>query len=145
VLKQKGFNLAVIKHAHHQFNIDIPGKDSYEIRQAGAQQVLVSSRKLMALMEVQSADPRLCELIPRLDTTKIDLILVEGFKDELFPKIELHRPSLEKPLLHPKDDTIIAIASDSPIKLTTTIDQLDLNNIVELANYIHSFIINWKT
>lgn len=144
LLNEKGINVAVIKHAHHQFNIDIPGKDSYEIRQSGAQQVLVSSRKLMALMQVQAADPQLCELIPRLDLTKINLILVEGFKEEKFPKIELHRLALKKPLLHPNDNNIIAIASDSPIDTSTTIDQLDLNNIPQLADYIQSFIINWQ-
>lgn len=144
LLNDRDINVAVIKHAHHQFNIDIPGKDSYEIRQAGAQQVLVSSRKLMALMQVQSTDPRLCELISRLDLTKINIILVEGFKDEKFPKIELHRPSLAKPLLHPNDNNIIAIASDLPIAISSTIDRLDLNNIEQLADYIHSFIIHWQ-
>lgn len=142
ILKEKSITVAVIKHAHHRFDIDIPGKDSYEIRQAGANQVLVSSNRLMALMEVQLDDiqePLLAELIPRLNCTNIDIILVEGFKHETMPKIELHRPSLGKPLLYPNDNTIIAIASDDA--LTTDIEQLNLNNIDEIADYIQQFII----
>ncbi|MBL1321094.1 MAG: molybdenum cofactor guanylyltransferase [Methylophaga sp.] len=145
-LNKKGIKLAVIKHAHHKFDIDIPGKDSYEIRKAGAQQVLVSSRNLMALMEVHASDvtePRLGDLIERIDTRIVDLILVEGFKDEVFPKIELHRPSLAKPLLYVNDNNIIAIASDTALITSESIEQLDLNNIPELADYIQTFISNW--
>ncbi|PHS24836.1 MAG: molybdenum cofactor guanylyltransferase [Methylophaga sp.] len=146
VLNAKGIQLAVIKHAHHRFDIDIPGKDSYEIRKAGAQQVLVSSRNLMALMEVQASEmiePQLNDLIPRINTKTVDLILVEGFKDESFPKIELHRPSIGKPLLHPNDDNIIAIATDAQTNIAQCIDQLDLNDIQGLADYIQTFIANW--
>lgn len=145
-LKTKGLEVAVIKHAHHNFDIDIPGKDSYQIRQAGAQQILVASSRLMALMEVQPAelaDPCLSDLIPRLDSSKIDIILVEGFKHETIPKIELYRPTLGKPLLYPDDNNIIAIATDDPLDLTTTIEQLDLNQVDTIADYIHLFIDNW--
>jgi len=145
-LNAKGIEVAVIKHAHHKFDIDVPGKDSYEIRQAGAQQVLVSSSNLMALMEVQPVDmtePRLVDLIPRLDTKKLDLILVEGFKHEVIPKIELYRPILEKPFLHPDDANIIAIASDAALNKAVSIDQLDLNNITEMADYLQHFIEHW--
>ncbi|RKZ81231.1 MAG: molybdenum cofactor guanylyltransferase [Gammaproteobacteria bacterium] len=145
-LKAKGLEVAVIKHAHHNFDIDIPGKDSYEIRQAGAQQTLVASSRLMALMEVQPADladPCLSDLIPRLDTSKLDVILVEGFKHETIPKIELYRPTLGKPLLHPDDDNIIAIATDEPFKTATIIEQLDLNQVDTIADYIQLFIDNW--
>ncbi|PHS68557.1 MAG: molybdenum cofactor guanylyltransferase [Methylophaga sp.] len=146
VLKQKGLDVGVIKHAHHNFDIDVPGKDSYEIRQAGAQQILISSSRLMALMEVQAdqlIDPSLADLIPRLNTHRLDLILVEGFKHEDIPKIELHRPSLKKPLLHPGDNNIVAIASDVPLAIATAIEQLDLNDIDAIANYIQHFINNW--
>jgi len=147
-LNNKGLRVAVIKHAHHKFDIDVPGKDSYEIRRAGAQQVLVSSSNLMALMEVQPAEllePVLADLIPRLNTSMLDLILVEGFKHEVLPKIELYRPSLNKPLLYPHDDNIIAIASDEALSNPVQIDQLDLNNINEMADYIDAFITNWTT
>jgi len=146
VLKSKGLEVAVIKHAHHEFDIDVPGKDSYEIRQAGAQQVLVASSRLMALVEVQSvglAEPNLATLIPRLDCTKLDLILVEGFKHEAIAKIELHRCSLDKPLLYPTDPNIIAIASDLPLDLKRDIEELDINDINSIANYLAHFIERW--
>jgi len=101
----------------------------------------------MALMEVQPTEmtePCLADLIPRLNIKKLDLILVEGFKHEVIPKIELYRSQLNKPLLHPDDNNIIAIATDGPLKTPTAIDQLDLNNISEMADYIHTFIANWK-
>jgi molybdenum cofactor guanylyltransferase/molybdopterin-guanine dinucleotide biosynthesis protein MobB len=145
-LKTKGIRVAVIKHAHHNFDIDIPGKDSYQIRQAGAQQVLVSSSRLMALMEVPSVakiEASLSTLIPRLDCSKLDLILVEGFKHEAISKIELHRSSLEKPLLYPIDQNIIAIASDLPLDLERDIEQLDINNIATIADYLLHFINSW--
>jgi len=146
-LLQQKIRVAVIKHAHHQFDIDIPGKDSYEIRKAGAQQVLISSCNLMALMEVQATeltDPKLADLIPRLDASKCDLILVEGFKHENMSKIELHRPQLNKPLLCLNDPTIIAIAHDDTLSDTVKIAQLDLNNTTQIADYIHTFISHWK-
>jgi molybdopterin-guanine dinucleotide biosynthesis protein len=145
-LKAKGLEVAVIKHAHHNFDIDVPGKDSYEIRQAGAQQVLVSSSRLMALVEVQSAaliEPSLSTLIPRLDFSRLDLILVEGFKHEAIAKVELHRCSLAKPLLYPTDQNIIAIASDQPLDLERDIEQLDLNDIDFMADYLVHFIESW--
>lgn len=146
VLNAKGLEVAVIKHAHHNFDIDVPGKDSYEIRQAGAQQVLVASSRLMALVEVQSVglvEPRLSTLIPRLDCSKLDLILVEGFKQEAIAKVELHRCSLGKPLLYPTDQNIIAIASDLPLDLERDIEQLDINDIDSIADYLAHFIESW--
>jgi len=145
-LNAKGIQVAVIKHAHHLFDIDTPGKDSYEIRQAGSQQTLVASSRLMALMQVssdQSQTPKLTDLIPRLDTTTIDLILVEGFKHEAFPKIELHRPSVGKPLIYEHDDNIIAIASDETLSLSRELDTLNLNDIEAIADYIELFITTW--
>ncbi|PCH64747.1 MAG: molybdenum cofactor guanylyltransferase [Gammaproteobacteria bacterium] len=148
LLNQQGLNVAVIKHAHHKFDIDKPGKDSYELRKAGAKQMLIASSNLMALMETQPStldEPRLAELLPRLDNKNLDLILVEGFKQEAIPKIELHRPSLGKPLLHPDDANIIAIASDELLTLTTPITQLDLNDAEAMIDFIQHHIENWKT
>lgn len=144
-LNARGIQLAVIKHAHHNFDIDKPGKDSYEIRQAGAQQVLVSSSRLMALMETQAnelEEPCLAELLPRINTKPLHLILVEGFKHEVIPKIELHRPSLAKPLLHPNDNHIVAIASDQVLP-DISIEQLDLNKVDKIADFIQQFIADW--
>lgn len=145
-LNAKGFEVAVIKHAHHLFDIDTPGKDSYEIRQAGSQQTLVASSRLMALMQTNSHTddkPELADLIPRLDISTVDIILVEGFKHECFAKIELHRPSIGKPFLHEHDGNIIAIASDEPLSLSHKLDQLDINNIDAIADYVVDFISHW--
>jgi len=102
----------------------------------------------MALMEVQPVEmtePRLADLIPRLNTKNLDLILVEGFKHEGIAKIELYRPALEKPHLHPDDSNIIAIATDTPIDNSRNIDQLDLNNIDQIVDYLQTFINHWTT
>jgi molybdenum cofactor guanylyltransferase/molybdopterin-guanine dinucleotide biosynthesis protein MobB len=145
-LNQRGLRVAVIKHAHHNFDIDKPGKDSYEIREAGAQQMLIASSRMMALMEKQrhdDADPVLAELLPRLDCSKLDLILVEGFKHEAIPKIELHRPSLGKPLLFKDDPNIIAIASDEALPDIGELTALDINNIPAIADFIELFMHSW--
>ncbi len=145
-LKRRGLNVAVVKHAHHQFDIDKPGKDSYEIREAGAQQMLIASSRMMALIEKtpdSDADPCLAELLPRLDISKLDLILVEGFKHEAISKVELHRPSLGKPLLFRDDPHIIAIASDETIADTGELSCLDINNIPAIADFIEQFMFSW--
>ncbi len=132
--------VAVIKHAHHTFEIDYPGKDSYELRKAGASQVLIGSRQRWALMveNPQDESPTLADLVGRLTPGKLDVILVEGFKPEAIPKIELHRPGLGRPLLFPEDDSIIAIASDKPLDTHTTLPMLDLNQAGDIAEFIIS-------
>lgn len=145
-LNSKGIEVAVIKHAHHLFDIDTPGKDSYKIREAGSQQTLVASSRLMALMQTSAnteQNPQLADLIPRLDSSTIDIILVEGFKHEPFAKIELHRPSVGKPFIYEHDDNIIAIASDETLSLNRQLDQLELNDIDAIANYVADFITHW--
>lgn len=142
LLRAQGIKIGLIKHAHHRFDIDQPGKDSYQLRQAGASPVLIASRQRWALMtETESCqdEPSLYDLIPHLllQQDKLDLILVEGFKHEHFPKIELHRPILGRPLLFPHDTTIIAIATDTP--LTVAIPVLDLNQPQQIAD----FVIKW--
>ncbi|HKQ31460.1 MAG TPA: molybdopterin-guanine dinucleotide biosynthesis protein B, partial [Burkholderiales bacterium] len=120
LLRAHGLRVAIVKHAHHSFDTDIPGKDSYELRKAGATQMLVASRHRWALVAEtgDDAEPNLEKLLSRLDHTNLDLVLVEGFKSERFRKIELHRPSLGNPLLHPLDQSIIAIATDAPLTQT---------------------------
>ncbi|MDM8562605.1 molybdopterin-guanine dinucleotide biosynthesis protein B, partial [Candidatus Marithioploca araucensis] len=131
LLKAKGLRLGMIKHTHHKkFEVDYPGKDSYRLRHAGAEQMLVASRKRWALMveiEEEYDEPPLEQLLPHLDQDKLDLILVEGFKHEPFPKIEVHRPSLGHPLFFPDDESVIAIASDEPLAITTDCPVLDMN------------------
>lgn len=138
LLTKGGVRLAMVKHAHHEFDIDQPGKDSYRLRKAGAQQMLIASAKRWALMHENSVESEasLQYCIDQLDTSQLDLILVEGFKSEAFPKIELHRPSLGKDLIHPLDDNIVAIASDEPIEVQRQIPLLDLNDPAAVANFI---------
>lgn len=139
LLCARGLRIAMIKHAHHRFDIDQPGKDSYRLRKAGAQQMLIASRLRRALMtETPDAesDPPLAALIDELDTRQLDLILVEGFKHERFPKIELHRPALGHPLLAAQDTDIIAVASDAPLRPALAIPQLDINQPTQIVDFI---------
>jgi molybdopterin-guanine dinucleotide biosynthesis protein B len=145
LLKAKGLRIGLIKHTHHQFDIDHPGKDSYRLRHAGAAQTLVASRKRWALM-VEMGDefeePYLEKVLSHLDKNQLDLILVEGFKHERFPKIEVHRPSLTHPLFFPKDDTIIAIASDAPLTVPTDLPILDINQPEQIVAFIEKRILS---
>lgn len=120
ILKQSGLRIGVIKHSHHNFEIDKPGKDSYRLREAGATPImLVSSHRQAIITEFEHiAEPKLDNQLIAFDQSKLDLILVEGFKAESFPKIELHRPSLKKQLIFPEDPDIIAIATDTELKIT---------------------------
>ena len=130
--------IGVIKHAHHTFEIDYPGKDSYELRKAGASQVLIGSRQRWALLvENRDADDKPLEYhVRNLDLDKLDLILVEGFKPEVIPKIELHRPSLGHNLLYPDDESIIAIATDAGLSEDTELPLLNLNDPQQIAQFI---------
>ena len=134
-LAKHGLRVSVIKHAHHQFDIDHKGKDSYQIRKAGAVQTLIASNKRWALMTEFALEPDLDDLIAKCDNRYADLILVEGFKQANIPKIEVHRPSLNMPLLATQDSNIVAVASDSALNLTH-ISVLDLNNIAAIAVFI---------
>lgn len=140
-LRGHGMRVAVVKHAHHSFDTDVPGKDSYELRKAGAVQMLVASRHRWALVtETGDADePRLDELLAQLDHVHLDLVLVEGFKAEAFPKIELHRPGLGHPLLCVLDRSIIAIATDAPLDIDPRIPILDLNQPGVIVDFILRF------
>jgi molybdopterin-guanine dinucleotide biosynthesis adapter protein len=108
----RGVSVSTLKHAHHAFEIDVPGKDSWRHRQAGALEVMVSSQDRWALMhELRGTpEPSLEDLVRRM--SPVDLLLVEGFKRYSFPKIEVYRRSLGKPLLHPEDPFVVAVASD---------------------------------
>lgn len=143
VLAQHGLRVSVVKHAHHTFDIDHPGKDSFRLREAGAVQMLLGSRKRWALMTElariapEAPEPSLAGLLRQIDTSLADLVLVEGFKQEAFPKIEVYRPSLGYPLLAGSDPAIIAVAADGPV--TTGLPVLDLNDPSGIA----AFIVTW--
>jgi molybdopterin-guanine dinucleotide biosynthesis protein MobB len=140
ILKQQGLRIAVAKHASHRFEIDHPRKDSYELRKAGASQMLVSARGRMALISEHDArrpEPGLREMLGYLDTNSLDLVLVEGFKHEAIYKIELHRPALDKPLLCHTDPYIIAVATDEAIPgLAQDLAILNLNDPRAIADFI---------
>jgi len=131
----RGVTVSTVKHAHHSFDVDQPGKDSYEHRRAGATEVLVASAQRWALMrELRGADePGLDALIARM--APVDLLLVEGFKRHPHPKLEIHRPSNGKPLLAPDDPHIVAVASDTPLT-GLAVPRLDLNDTPAIADFI---------
>ena len=115
VLTKRGLRVSTVKHAHHGFDVDIPGKDSHTHRQAGASEVFVSSSARWAhIHELRGeAEPNLTDIFPRM--TPVDLVIVEGFKRERHPKLEIYRAAIGKPLLHPDDDWIVALTSDGPV------------------------------
>ena len=140
LLQTAGRHVGVVKHAHHEFDIDHPGKDSYELRKAGAEQMVVASRKRMAWIrefDDHRSEPSLQEALKALDAASLNLVLVEGFKTEHFPKIEVHRAVLGKPLLFPDDPDIIAIATDSELPIRARhLPLLNLNQPADVADFI---------
>lgn len=133
--RARGFRVATIKHAHHAFDIDTPGKDSYEHRAAGAAEVVVSSEKRWAVMHENrdDAEPTLDELLARMSPA--DIVLVEGFKNDRHAKIEVHRPSTGADLICNGNESVIAIASDE-ILTAVTLPVLDLNDTPAIADFI---------
>ena len=131
----RGFAVSTVKHAHHDFDVDRPGKDSYEHRMAGAKEVLVASSVRWALMHESRTEiePGLDDLVARM--APVDLILIEGFKSESYHKLEVHRPSIGKKLLCVEDADVVAVASDAPIA-GTKLRVLDLDNVAEIADFI---------
>jgi molybdopterin-guanine dinucleotide biosynthesis protein MobB len=141
LLRGRGMRVALLKHAHHDFDIDIPGKDSYRLRQAGATQVMIASKWRWALINenrVQGDEPRLAKLLEHLDPEQFDLLLVEGFKHEAYPKIELQRKVLGKPAIYPDDPDIFALACDVPVQ-QAGLTILDINQPEDICE----FIIHW--
>lgn len=144
LLRDRGIQIGIIKHAHHDFDIDTPGKDSYELRKAGAKQVMIaSSRRLALLTETpMQSEADLFTLIEHFDHSRLDLILVEGFRHVAFRKIELHRPQLQHPLLCVQDPHIIAIATDARLNVSLPLPLLDLNDPPQIADFIQSEILD---
>ncbi len=143
LLNEKGLRVGVIKHAHHTFDIDYEGKDSYELRKAGARQMLIGSDKRWALIaETENNRNRLEDFIRKLDHEHLDLILVEGFKPEMIPKIEITRPSLGNPLFYPEDKSIIAVATDAELPVKTSLPVLDMNNPRQVTEFIIKHFLN---
>ena len=145
-LKKHNLRIALIKHSHHNFDIDQPGKDSFRLRAAGASPVVLVSpyRRVVITEFTEHNEPRLDEQLAAIDQTQVDIILVEGFKQTHYPKIELHRTSLDKPLLYPDDTGIIAVASDTPLDLPKHLTALDINNPAECINFVLQFIQSFQ-
>ena len=131
----RGYSVSTVKHAHRGFDIDQRGKDSYEHRAAGANEVMIASAKRWALMHELRADaePSIHELIARM--APVDLLLVEGFKQADYDKIEVHRVAIGKPLLLPKDPRIVAVASDQAVA-GTALPRFDLDDADGIAGFI---------
>ena len=124
-LTARGLRVSTIKHAHHAFDVDQPGKDSHTHREAGATEVLVSSASRFALMHELRGNREwtLDALLEKL--SPVDLVLVEGFKTQAHPKLEVFRAAVKKPPLHPDDENIVAIASDKPLEARVPVVSLD--------------------
>jgi len=143
-LRKLGLRIAMIKHTHHKVDLDQPGKDSYRMREAGANPVMIASKKRWALLfendnDNEQDEPNVGELVTQLNPAMFDLILVEGFKHESIPKIEIIRRGVEKPPLYPKDSTFIAIASDL-FEIETELPVLNLNNPSAIADFISDWM-----
>jgi len=135
VLAQRGLRVATLKHAHHAFDVDQPGKDSYEHRKAGASEVIVSSaRRWVVMHEVgDAAEASLADLLRKV--SPCDLVLVEGFKHAPLPKVEVFRRSVGKPALHAEDEHIVAIATDEAPP-AARVPVVDVNDIAAVADLI---------
>ena len=133
-ITSRGLSVSTIKHAHHSFDVDHPGKDSHRHRVAGAHEVLLASKNRIALMQElrDHEEPELSHLLTRL--SPVDLVLIEGYKRDRHPKIEAHRAVTGQPLIAPGDDTIRAVASDVPLTLDRPVFGLD--DTIALADFV---------
>lgn len=140
-LRARGLRCAAIKHSHHDVAVDIPGKDSHRLREAGAAQVMLASphRTFWIREGDGQTQPGLSELLEHIDVTAVDLVLVEGFRHEPLPKIEVYRGGRGQPLLCIGDDTIIAVAADSAPDNPLSIPLLPLNN----PEHVAEFVMDW--
>lgn len=139
-LTARGVTVSTIKHAHHKFDVDKPGKDSYEHRQAGATEVMVSSGNRWALMHElrDEAEPDLEQLIAKM--SPVDLLLVEGFKHGSHAKVEVYRPSNGNPVLAPDDPNVMAVATDGDLPDAVTVPRLDMNDVAAVADFILDYV-----
>ncbi|ACX90212.1 molybdopterin-guanine dinucleotide biosynthesis protein B [Pectobacterium parmentieri] len=140
LLANRGIRVGLIKHTHHRMDIDTPGKDSYELRKAGAAQTIVASSERWALMTEtpDQEEPDIYDLAGKMDASTLDLVLVEGFKHEKIAKIALFRQSLDRELHDLIDEYVIAIAADS--ETDTILPVLDINKPEQVANFIHQWL-----
>ena len=140
LLEMRGLRVGVIKHSHHDFEIDQPGKDSFLLRKAGARQILIASpfRTVLIQEHRHPTEPELEELLNNMNRQALDLILVEGFRHVSFPKLEIHRAETQKSFLHPLDPSIIAVATNTGA--VTHLPRLNIDDPEEIALFIREFI-----
>ena len=131
----RGLRVSTLKHAHHGFDLDKPGKDSFMHRVAGATEVIISSAKRWAILHELRDEPEwnMADLVAKM--SPVDLVLVEGFKRDSFPKLEIHRAENDKPLLHPDDPYIVAVACDTALP-HAKVPVIDLNDIDAVADLL---------
>ena len=143
MLRNSGVRLALIKHSHHDFEMDKPGKDSYRLRKAGAGQVILASQYRTAWIKEGDGitEPDLFRLLPSLDVSALDLVLVEGFRHQAIPKIEIHRPSLATPLLCIEDKEVVAIACDGVPAEDCSLPLLPLNDVDVIAEFVRNWMV----
>jgi len=134
----RGLRVSTMKHTHHNFDIDKPGKDSYMHREAGAHEVLITGSKRWAILHENrhKAEPDIDTLLARMED--VDLVLIEGFKSHGHPKMEVFRPTVGKPLLAAEDETVVAVASDEHVDLDRC-PILDLDDVPAVADFIFDF------
>ncbi|MBS3963683.1 MAG: molybdopterin-guanine dinucleotide biosynthesis protein B [Methylomonas sp.] len=142
LLRDQGLHVGVIKHSHHDVDIDHPGKDSHRLRMAGATPVMLVSpyRRVVISERPEACDPDFFRELAHFPLEGLDLVLVEGFRQAAIRKIELHRPSLGKPPLYPNDPNIIAIASDTMLETPAHLCKLDLNQPGAIVEFIISLV-----
>jgi len=147
VLTGRGLRVGYLKHAHHRFDLDVPGKDSYQIREAGAEQTLLASRERWALQSQQTdrgEDPSLEEMLGKLETDRLDLILVEGFKHSAYPKIEVHRRAMGTPVLYPLDPDVIAVVTDDRLAGNDHPPELSPDDPEAIADFVQHRMHTWS-
>jgi molybdopterin-guanine dinucleotide biosynthesis adapter protein len=134
-LMARGLTVSTLKHAHHGFDLDQPGKDSFFHRAAGATEVVISSAKRFAILHELRGEPEwnLPDLVAKI--SPVDLVLVEGYKRDAFPKLEIHRAANGKPLIQPDDPHVVAIASDVPVA-EAKVPLVDLDDIEAIADLL---------
>ena len=134
-LLTRGLRVSTLKHAHHGFDLDKPGKDSFVHRAAGATEVIISSARRWAILHELREEPEwnMADLVAKM--SPVDLVLVEGFKRDAFPKLEIHRAENGKPLLHPDDPHIVAVACDTALP-AARVPVVDLNDIDAIADLL---------
>jgi molybdopterin-guanine dinucleotide biosynthesis protein B len=138
ILVRRGVIVSLIKHAHHDFDVDRPGKDSWRHRKAGCSEVLITSARRFALVHELRGGPELTlrDAVARI--SPCDLVLVEGFKRSSIPKLEIWRAAVGKPLLHPGDPHIVGIAGDSPPELETRLPVFGLDDHDAIATFVEA-------